>query len=245
MPRRQYSGGVAAQDLRWSRRGGKEVRVSPPTATLMSMSDESEAVGDGYPRMLVERRTGDELLHQSGSPGGPSLLEFWRWSSSDLLSNALRGVLAEFIVGTALDAHQQGVRSEWDPYDLTTPEGVTVEVKSAAYIQSWHQKRPSLITFGIRPTQSWNPATNAYDARRRRQAQVYVFCLLAHRDQATIDPLNLDQWRFLVVATRTIEEKVGAQKTIGLESLLRLEPHDVSFDELAAAIRAAAIQPST
>ena len=208
------------------------------------MSEKEEVPDSSYPQMSVERRTGEERLHRSGQPCGPSLLEFWRWSSSDLLSNALRGVLAEFIVGTALDAHRQGVRSEWDPYDLTTPQGISVEVKSAAYIQSWHQDSASRITFGIRPTQAWNPSTNAYDAERMHQAQIYVFCLLAHRDQETIDPLNVDQWRFFVLPTRVIEERLGSQKTIGMASLLRLDPQEAGFHELAKAVRSAAARPS-
>jgi hypothetical protein len=30
----------------------------------------------------------------------------------------------------------------------------------------------------------------------KRQADVYVFALLAHEDRTTIDPLDLDQWKF-------------------------------------------------
>jgi len=209
------------------------------------MNEKEEVPDSGYPAASVERKTGDERLHRSGDPCGPSLLEFWRWSSSDLLSNALRGVLAEFIVGAAISSQAKDVRAEWDPYDLTTPDGITVEVKSAAYIQSWHQDNASRITFGIRPTQAWNPSTNAYDAEPKHQAQVYVFCLLDHRNQGTIDPLNLDQWKFLVLATRIIEEELGSQKTIGLASLLRLDPREVDYQELAQAVRSAATRPST
>ncbi len=32
----------------------------------------------------------------------PKLCDYWKWSSSDLLSNTLRGVLAEYLVVTAL-----------------------------------------------------------------------------------------------------------------------------------------------
>jgi hypothetical protein len=30
---------------------------------------------------------------------------------------------------------------------------------------------------------------------------LYVFCLLAHKDKSTLDPLNMDQWQFFVLAT--------------------------------------------
>jgi hypothetical protein len=86
-----------------------------------------------YPRL----KTGSEPLHADGEALPFMLLNFWQWSCSDLVSNATRGRLAEFIVARAL-AVPAGVRDEWSPWDLTTPEGITVEVKSAAYIQSWH-----------------------------------------------------------------------------------------------------------
>lgn len=70
---------------------------------------------------------------------------FWRWRCSDLVSNATRGVLAEYIVAKALGV-AEGVREEWASYDLTTPGGTRIEVKSAAYIQSWHQETFSDIS---------------------------------------------------------------------------------------------------
>jgi len=43
--------------------------------------------------------------------------------------------LAEYLVATVLGLNQ-GVRNEWDAYDLETEAGLKIEVKSAAYIQS-------------------------------------------------------------------------------------------------------------
>jgi hypothetical protein len=62
------------------------------------------------------------------------LLSFWQWSASDLLSNATRGTVAEYLVARALDADPEGIRDEWAAYDLKTKDGVKVEVKSAAYL---------------------------------------------------------------------------------------------------------------
>jgi hypothetical protein len=47
----------------------------------------------------------------------------------------------------------------WAPYDVTAHDGAKVEVKSAAHLQSWSQKRYSRITFGIAKTLEWNPIT--------------------------------------------------------------------------------------
>jgi hypothetical protein len=46
-------------------------------------------------------KTGNEPLTVNGQKLDKSLLDFWRWNSSDLLSNATRGRLAEFIVASA------------------------------------------------------------------------------------------------------------------------------------------------
>ncbi|MGH4120853.1 hypothetical protein [Clostridium sp.] len=54
------------------------------------------------------------------------LKDFWSWNQSDILNNALRGVLAEYIVATAIEAKNE-IRIEWDAYDLVTKEGVKVE----------------------------------------------------------------------------------------------------------------------
>ena len=75
-----------------------------------------------------------------------------------------------------------------------------------------------------------------------RQADVYVFCLLQHKDQETIDPLNLDQWEFYVLATETLDVKLGSQKTITLSSLRQLNPITVQYEGLSAAIKQAANQ---
>ena len=64
-------------------------------------------------------KTGKESFHVNGESIGQNILSFWQWSSSDLLGNALRGVLAEYIV--SLDAHcSTEMRDVWDGYDLET-----------------------------------------------------------------------------------------------------------------------------
>lgn len=70
---------------------------------------ESEA---GFPRLKVVRKTGDERFQYKGQPLDQTLLGFWRWSASDLVSNATRGILAEYIVASALGIVEE-VRDEW------------------------------------------------------------------------------------------------------------------------------------
>ena len=189
--------------------------------------------------MDATRLTGREPFHRSGKQLGPALLDFWRWVDSDLLSNTLRGRLAESLVAVDLGV-ADGTRTEWDPYDLQTAEGVTVEVKSAAYLQAWHQRRASPISFGIAPTLAWDPDTGEFGKRRKRQAQVYVFAVLGEGDQTVVDPLDVAQWRFCVLPTKTLNRGVGDQKTLSLGALLRLGPAEVGLGGINEAVHTAA-----
>lgn len=88
------------------------------------------------PRVKLARKTGPEPFHANGTAVGCDLLDFWQWSTSDLVSNVTRGRLAEYIVARALGLDTNGVRNEWAAFDLQTESGVKIEVKSAAFIQS-------------------------------------------------------------------------------------------------------------
>lgn len=194
---------------------------------------------DNLSAIETTRKIGDEPFEFNGASLPMSLLSFWQWSSSDIVGNAMRGILAEYIVTSSVGMNS-GIRTEWDAFDIETPEGIKVEVKSGAYIQSWEQKKHSTIQFSIRPTQGWDSESNERNIEVRRQADVYVFCLLKHKDQSSINPLNLDQWVFYVLPTDTLNQYVGAQKTITLNSLESLNPSKVNYGELHASIKAAA-----
>jgi hypothetical protein len=191
-------------------------------------------------RIQHEPKTGSERLHRDGENLPFTLLDFWRWSTSDLVSNATRGRLAEFIVATALGISVAAVRDEWSAWDLTSPEGVKVEVKSCAYLQSWNQKRPSVITFNVRKTRAWDPDTNLLAEPSERQAQVYVFALLHHLDKVTLDPLNIAQWSFWALPTVDLNTRTRSQHSITLASLTRMRGNAISYRELRAAVLMAA-----
>jgi hypothetical protein len=95
-------------------------------------------------------KTGQEQLTFENTILKFSLLDFWRWSVSDILSNATRGRFAEFIVATATQIDITKSRDEWSPFDLETNEGIKLEIKSAAYIQSWFQRTLSKISFSTK-----------------------------------------------------------------------------------------------
>jgi len=183
-------------------------------------------------------KSGEELFQENGRSVGIKLLDFWQWSSSDLLSNTLRGRLAEFLVASALGVATRP-RVEWDAIDVTSRSGVKVEVKSSAYLQSWRGK-PSRITFSIQSKRAWSWDDNSLATHPARTADVYVFCLLDHQDSETVDVMNLNQWRFFVLATRELEAGLGQQKTISLTTLQILNAREVKYSDLAEAVEFAA-----
>jgi len=184
------------------------------------------------PASKTTKKTGQEPFVFEGKELPLSVLDFWQWSSSDLLGNAFRGILAEFIVASAFD-HLDDLRIEWDEYDLCSKKGLKIEIKSSAYLQSWEQDKLSRISFNIAPTgksQSRSP-------KRTRKSDVYIFCVLAHKDMATVNPLDLSQWDFYILKTKTLNKKVGEQKTITLSSLKHLKPIQVNYDDIAKEIK--------
>lgn len=240
--------------VRWGSRGEAELLISQsesPTVRardlgvleaayrLWHTGNARPTVDRGLGRLVPMRREGSEPFHDRTGPKPFSLIDFWRWSASDLVSNATRGRLAEYIVAKAIGADTSTVRDEWAPYDLTTPEGVKVEVKSAAYLQTWHQTDLSRITFGVAATQRWDADTNELAGERSRQADAYVFALLNHQDKRTVDPLDLSQWRFFVLATSALNSRTRSQHSITIASLTALAGEPVTFGHLRSKLQEA------
>src|SRR3954463_9010711 len=109
---------------------GEDARLQPPPTRLLA---------------------GDEPIVGTSAVVG----DFWAWALSDLRTNTVRPMLAEFLVARALDAAARP-RIEWDAFDVVTPDGVTAEVKWSAYLQAWSQARPSSIRFGGLNGRTWD-----------------------------------------------------------------------------------------
>jgi len=182
------------------------------------------------PKIIAKKKNGTEKFQRGSETLTFELSEFWSWNQSNLIENRTRGILAEFIIKKALEI-ESGNRIEWDNFDLISNKGKKLEIKSAAYIQSWEQNKYSEIKFGISPTAGTkdNPK---YDGIKRRWADFYIFCLLVNKDQKTINPLDLNQWTFFVLKTEVLNTQKTKQKTIGLNSLLELKPVKCEFSEL-------------
>jgi len=183
-----------------------------------------------FPEIKPAIRSEHEELTFNSSPIGYKMLDFWKWSMSNILSNTDRGALAEFIVATAA-GFDKPMRNDWGSYDITADNGrIKIEVKSSAYIQSWDQSKLSTISFSIKESGCWDSKTNTY-SKRVRHSDLYVFCLLKHKEQDTIDPLKLEQWEFYVVKTETLNGYERSKVSITLNSLRKLTDA-ISYSQL-------------
>jgi hypothetical protein len=191
-------------------------------------------------QVSVARKFGSERFKDGLNELDFDLLSFWQWSASDILCNATRGIVAEYLVARALGVGAQGVRDGWAAYDLLTEGGIKVEVKSASFLQVWKQARLSRVTFGVPKTRTWDSSTNQLSTEAARQADVYVFALLAHQDKASVDPLDISQWVFYVLATSVLDARTRSQHSITLATLSKICHQTVSFHGLREAVDQAA-----
>jgi hypothetical protein len=165
--------------------------------------------------------------------------DFWSWAYSDVLVNTIRPLLAEFLVAAALDQLHE-LRLEWDAVDVRY-RGAGVEVKSAAYLQSWAQEKLSTIRFDIAKKRAWDAKTDVYSPEPIRSADCYVFCLYQEKDPAKVDVLDATAWQFYVLSTAQIERELGDQKTLGLRRLGEMCA-PVHYDELRARVDAVLVK---
>lgn len=97
------------------------------------------------------RLDGQESVIIDGHPlAKASILDFWQWAFSDLCANNVRGVFAEWLVAKLLDIDLPDARDSWAAWDLQTAEGVTIEVKCGAYVQSWETSLTASRTLFLR-----------------------------------------------------------------------------------------------
>jgi hypothetical protein len=165
---------------------------------------------------MIKLESHQKLLGLDGLTVG----DFWAWGFSDLLSNRTRSIFAEFLVGAALSVLDKP-RIEWDAVDLRYMEK-KIEVKTAAYLQAWKQKAPSIIRFDIAEKLAWDAETSISSTTRLRSADCYVFCLFAEKDMAQANILNVSSWEFYVVSTTQVIQEFAQQKSVGLARIQKL-----------------------
>ncbi|MFE5339954.1 hypothetical protein ACFQ80_07015 [Isoptericola sp. NPDC056578] len=184
------------------------------------------------------RLTGDESFTDIDA----TVRDFWAYSLSNLKENAARGYLAEFLVAKAVGA--AGPRIEWDAYDVLSPDGITIEVKTSGHAQTWERRGPVVLKFGGLPggregtkvKRSWSAATGGMiDAF---VANVYVFCVQTTIAERPYDGLDIGAWDFYVLPGRVVAGT--GQKSMVLSTVIRLGGECLAWHDLAAEIRAVA-----
>jgi hypothetical protein len=153
--------------------------------------------------------------------GACRLVDFWRWAFSDLVSNEVRGVIAEFIVGHALGAVDES-RTSWDAWDLNYRD-TRIEVKATGDVQAWAPTgRPPKPSWSIGRRLGWNAKANTYASEPLRSAHLYVLCHWRGKDHSPLTPTVLELWDFYVVPTRVLDEQHSDRKTLSMPQLARL-----------------------
>lgn len=151
-----------------------------------------------------------------------TILDFWSWAYSDILENVHRGYYAEFLVGAALgllDVPRVG----WTGYDFLYC-GQRIEVKSSAYLQSWHKadSKPTSPNFNIAEKIQWDPDGGPVSAIPVRACECYVFCLFTARNRSTVDVFDARAWEFYVVPTSDVASEHKARKQLPLAMLQKM-----------------------
>jgi len=172
------------------------------------------------------RLTGGESLYNSLNVSiQNTVLDFWQWAFSDLRSNNIRGIFAEWMVAKLLNI-PLSVRDSWAEWDLVTDNGIKIEVKTSAYLQTWKQKQPSRIVFSRLFGRKWNMETNQYAPTSTYNADLYVFCVQIEKNTLLWNALDLNQWRFYLLTKNQLAQY--KTKSISLKTLA------AAADELTA-----------
>jgi len=151
-----------------------------------------------------------------------------------LVSNNYRGILVEAIVADALGSGWNWVSEDWAAWDFERSDGVRLEVKQSAALQSWHQsglKKPNprfdcAARTGRWEGSQWHPET-------QRFADIYIFAYHGEMNAELADHRIPDQWTFFVVS----EASLPVQKTIGLTKVRELasQAHHINLQDVVEA----------
>ena len=181
--------------------------------------------------------SGDEQFIMDGKPAGFTVKDYWRFQFSNIWDN--QEEVAEYIVAKALGIEFPHNKNGWTLWDITY-KGKRIEIKKTGYYHSWRTdgKVSLLRTFGIGMAYTrYADPTSEF----KRQNDIYIFCLNTGTTQDESNPLNLDNWRFWVVPTETINCFCGDNKKISLgrvKSITKL-PNGISYSELKTVVDAA------
>lgn len=183
--------------------------------------------------MKLKVMNGSEPFEFMGSPLSSYIKDFWAWSMSRLIADGPRGDLAEFIVNMALGKDMTEPKRGWGECDIlyqTRFKTIRIEIKCSTVLQAWERQTPSKPMFSIAKTLNCDIEDTGCGYRYvgrdgsppARRSDIYVFCLFSEENRNIANPMVLDQWRFYIVPTATIDEQLGDQRKISLQGLARI-----------------------
>ena len=180
---------------------------------------------------------GDEPFTIGSEPIPTTVKDFWAWSMSRLLADGPRGDLAEFIVNTALGIDTTDAKHGWGECDILYG-GYRIEVKCSSLLQAWDRDTPPRPVFSISKTVNCDIKETESGLRYigrdnlppQRRSEIYIFCLFAHTERSSADPLNLSQWQFYVVPTALINERCGNRRSISFPGITNLGVTSCTFN---------------
>ncbi len=149
-----------------------------------------------------------------------SILDFWEYKYSSIYN--LQEVIAEFLIEKALKIEKSHNVDSWTLFDILY-KNKRIEVKQTAYYHPWNENS------GISKSRSFDirKANSRYEDlinenKYERQNDIYVFCVNMGMDKESAYPLNINNWEFYILPTKTINEICKDNKTICLNRVRKI-----------------------
>lgn len=188
-----------------------------------------------YPRILTKRLNGSEEFKHEAPIEKLTVQDYWAWAHSALSANIERGIVAEFLVAAALGvARDNHVRDPWADSDVIVPDGITpngmlhIEVKSGSYIQDWDQQDLSKIKFSrLRGHAAAVDGSGILEGmrgpsgERSYKSHVYVLSVLKHKEQDSLNILDISQWDFYILSRAEVIALSGEGESLTLKKVER------------------------
>ena len=151
-----------------------------------------------------------------------------------LVTNVLRGHVAEAIIALALEPEWNWCSADYAGWDFDRPDGIRLEVKQSAAMQSWSTGKPSKAIFDVAARTGYWEGGTEWIAKAGRPAHLYVFAHHSIYGDAA-DHRDPMQWEFYVVPSNALPDV----KKLGLATISTLTSA-VSITELADTVRVTA-----
>lgn len=126
------------------------------------------------------------------------------------------------------------IRNPWGDFDILDGDGTKTEIKCCSYIQDWDQSDYSKINFsGLKANQIyWSEAVQAYkemSTESTYKADIYILALLRHKDHATFNILDLNQWIFYILTRDEIAAVTNNGNSVSSDKLEKNGFYGVPF----------------